>query len=112
MKMPARTRRPIQMITRRAFSGLDWIMMLVSLRSSLFLTEQLIEKRLENVVGHDAGVGIGLALAMKNGRWSLVDAIGLAKRVVLVDGTVERTALYQTSNLVHIRVREAVADTA
>src|SRR5260370_30033388 len=112
MKMPARKRRPIQMITRRAFSGLDWIMMLVSLRSSLFLTEQLIEKRLENVVGHDAGVGIGLALAMKDGRWSLVDAIGLAKRVVLVDGSVERTALYQSANLGHFRGGENVGDGA
>src|SRR5216683_3770775 len=103
MKKLARTRRPIQMITRRAFIGLDCIMMLVSLRSSLFLTEQLIEKLLENVVGHDAGVGIRLALAMENGGGRLVDAVGLAQRVILVDGGVERATLDERTHLGHFR---------
>src|SRR5260370_14371088 len=112
MKKPARTRRPIQMITRRAFIGLDCIMMLVSLRSSLFLTEKLIEKLLENVVGHDAGVGIGLALAMKDCGWRLGDAVGLAKGVILVNHGIESAALYKRANLGHFRGGENVGDAA
>src|SRR6267378_4846496 len=72
-------------------------------KASLFLTEQLLEKLLKNVVGHDAGIGIGLPLAMKYGGGRLVDVVGLAKRVILVNQGIERAALYERANLGHFR---------
>ena len=44
----------------------------------LLLTEQLIEKLLENVVAHDTGVGVGLTFAMENRGGRLIDAVHLA----------------------------------
>src|SRR5229473_1365920 len=69
----------------------------------LSLTEKLIEKRLENVVGHDAGVGIGLAFAMKDGGGRLVNAVGLAKVVILINHGVEGAAFDERANLGHFR---------
>src|SRR5256886_11234514 len=68
-----------------------------------FLCEQLLEKLFENVVGHDPGKGIDLALAMNYGGGGLVDAIGLAERVVFVNGGVERVAFDKRANLGHFR---------
>src|SRR5260370_19050668 len=74
--------------------------------ASLFLTKKLIEKLLENLVGHDAGVGISLALTMKDSGGRLVDAVGLAERVIFVDGGIERATLHERANLGHFRARE------
>src|SRR5712692_2190442 len=78
----------------------------------LFLTEKLIEKRLENVVGHDAGVGIGLAFAMKDGGGRLVNAVGLAKIVLLINHGVEGAAFDERAKLGHFRWGEYGSDSA
>src|SRR6266516_4483447 len=107
MKIPARTRRPIQMIARRRLNGLDCIIILILMRSvrkpRLLLTEQLIEKLLENIVAHDTGIRIGLAFAMENGRGRLIDAIRLTEGVILVDQGVERAALNERADLGYFR---------
>src|SRR2546428_13753210 len=68
----------------------------------LLLTEQLIEKLLENVIAHDTGVGVGLTFAMENRGGRLIDAGHLAKRVILVDGGVEGAALDKGADLGHL----------
>src|SRR6266704_2398668 len=78
----------------------------------LLLTEQLIEKLLENVVAHDTGVGVGLTFAMENRGGRLIDAVHLAKRVILVDGGVERAALDKRADLGHFRRGENRRDGA
>src|SRR5260370_19538342 len=103
------------MIARRRLNGLDCIMFRSfqpSVTRSSSLREKLIEKLFEHVVAHDAGIGVGLALAMKDSRGRLVDSIGLAKREVFVDGGVERAALHKRSNLGHFRGRENGGDGA
>src|SRR5712692_2390003 len=78
----------------------------------LLLTEQLIEKLLENVVAHDTGVGVGLTFAMENRGGRLTNAVHLAKRVILVDGGVERAALDKRADLGHFRRGENRRDGA
>src|SRR5437660_12546401 len=94
------------MIARRRLNGLDCIIFVLSLdhpkrNPTNSLAEKLIEKLFENVVGHDTGVGIGLSLAMKHGGRGLVNAVGLAKVVILVNQGIERTALAEGANLSH-----------
>src|SRR5258708_24090896 len=72
-------------------------------RPRLFLAEKLLKKSLENVIGHDAGIGVGLAFAMKNGGGRLVDAVGLAEGGILVDHGIEGATLDQRTNLSHFR---------
>src|SRR5580765_3489800 len=72
-------------------------------KCGLVPAEQLIEKLLENVVTHDARVGIGLAAAVKNCGRCLIDAVRLAEREVLVDGRVQRAALDESADLGHLR---------
>src|SRR5260370_39605613 len=96
------------MIAGRRLNGLDCIIFILSLDHSKgnptnSLAEALIEKLFENVVGHDTGVGIGLSLRMKHGGGGLVNAVGLAKVVVLVNHGIERAALYEGANLGHFR---------
>src|SRR6266705_2340926 len=116
MKIPARTRRPIQMIARRRLNGLDCIIILILMRSvrkpRLLLTEQLIEKLLENIVAHDTGIRIGLAFAMENGRGRLIDAIRLTEGVIPVDQGIERATLHETADLGHFRRGENRCDGA
>src|SRR3989442_5638545 len=78
----------------------------------LLLTEQLIEKLLENVVAHDPGVGVGVTFAMENRGGGLIDAVHLAKRVILVGGGVERAALDKRAYLGHFRRGENRRDGA
>src|SRR5260370_23972758 len=49
---------------------------------------------------------------MKDGGGGLVDAIGLAQRVILVDGGVEGAALDESANPVHFRGGENGSDSA
>src|SRR5260370_8527707 len=108
MKMPARTRRPIQMMPRRRLNGLDCIMFL-SLPPSVLsssLREKLIEKRLEHVVADDAGIRIRLAFAMKDSGGRLVDTVGLAEREVLVNGSVQRAAPHKGAHFDHSPARK------
>src|SRR5712692_4407698 len=106
MKMPASTRRPIQMMARRKLKGLDSIMSLFVFSSLealiLLLREKLIEKLLENVVAHRAGIGIRLAFAMKDRGGGLVDAVHLAHRIVLVNKGVHCARFYKLAHLGHL----------
>src|SRR5712691_3717753 len=91
----------------------SWILEFDSLAiPRLFLTQKLLEKSLENIVGHDSGVRIGLTLAMKDGGGRLVDAIGLAQREVLVDRGVKSAALDERANFSHFRGGEHGGDGA
>src|SRR5438067_12666009 len=69
-------------------------------RACLFLRKQLLQELLHGVVGHDAGVGIRLALAMKVGGRCLIDAVHLAEREVLVNQRREGAALDERSDFV------------
>src|SRR5437879_10305729 len=83
---------------------LERILRFVSLAiPKLFLRKQLIEKLLENVVSHDAGVGVSLAFAMKDGGGRLVDAVSLAKGVILVNHGIKCATLDQRTHFGHFR---------
>src|SRR6266581_6034144 len=114
MKIPARIRRPIQMIARRRLNGLDCIIFVVYLvcKPKLLLTERLIEELLENIVAHDTGNRIGLAFAMENGRGRLIDAIRLTEGVILVDQGIERATLHESADLGRFRRGENRRDGA
>ena len=93
----------------------SWILeliLLVKLKLKLLLTEQLLEKRFEDVVRHDAGVWIGLPFAMKNGGGRLANAVGLTERKILVNHGIEGAALDERANLVHFRGGENCGDSA
>src|SRR5260370_2814299 len=49
---------------------------------------------------------------MKDRGGGVVDAVGLAQRVILVDGGVEGAGLYESANLVHFRGGENGSDSA
>src|SRR5260370_40275538 len=76
------------------------------------MRQKLTQKRLERVVSHDSGVRKRLALAMKDRRRGLVDAVALAEGVILVNHRVNRAALHKRANLRHFRGRENGGDSA
>src|SRR6266436_1881142 len=88
-KIPPRTSRQIQRIALRGLDGLDCIMDFERLhekkKPNSFLGQKLIKKRLKSVVSHDSGIRKGLAFAMKDRRRRLLDPVGLAKGVILVN---------------------------
>src|ERR1700674_91612 len=114
MKIPPRTRRPIQMIARRRLKGLDCIMFDSCYLSGLTLSlaEKLVEKLLEDFVAHDTGIGVGLTLAMKHRRWRLIDVVHLAEREILIDCRVKCSALDERANLGQVCGREHASDSA
>src|SRR5438874_12251096 len=87
----------IQTDRRHAFPAL--------LACILFLRKQLLQELLHGVVGHDAGIGVRLALAMKDGGRRLIDAVHLAEREVLVNQGLEGAALDERADFVHLRRR-------
>src|ERR1700674_1856044 len=99
MKMPPRTRRPIQIIARRRLSGLDCIM-----GASVFA--QLVEEIAKDFVAHDTRVWKRLAFCVKYRRWRLIHVIELTKCDVFLDCHIERAALYQRADLDHLGRRE------
>src|ERR1700733_10087683 len=104
MKMPPRRRRPIQMIARRRFHGLDCIMLRFLANSLaatlvllvgvwlLLLAQQLIQKLAQRVVAHRAGVRISLPLGMENRRRRLIHAVYLPQLHVFIDEGIEGSA--------------------
>src|SRR5450755_3485719 len=123
--MGPRIRRPSQMIARRKLRGLDCIMgdekfdgvrlndsksaepagcpsrfgVNGRYQSRSFLGQELIEELFEDFPVHYAGVGEGLAIAVKDRGGRLVDAIGVAEGLVFGDGCVEGAGLDQGPDL-------------
>ena len=91
----------------------SWILEFDSLAiPNLFLTQQLFEKSLENVVGHGARIGIRLAFTMEDGSWRRVDAVHLTESEIFVDKRIERPALDERANFGHFRGRKHPRDRA
>src|ERR1700730_1552281 len=100
MKMPPSTKRPTQITVRRRLSGLDCI-----IRSAELLAE-LIQEIAKDFVAHYAGIRKRLALGMKDCRRGLIDIVQATQRHVLLNGNVERAALYERANLGYFSGRE------
>src|SRR5882672_1841693 len=99
MKSPARRIRPIKMKARRKLNGDDCIID----KPSLFLTEQLIEKLLQELIIDSAAVRIGLPLRVEDRGGRLRNVIGSAECDILFDQRIHLgwIVLHQSADLRH-----------
>src|SRR5260370_32321023 len=95
MKMPPRTRRPIQLVARRRFSGLDCI-----IRNAELLTE-LVQEITKNLVTHYAGIRKRLAFCVEYCGGRLIHVVEFADRHIFLNSSLEWSTLTQRTYLGH-----------